>query len=1107
MHSFVSGQNFVFLDPGGRRWTWVRAVVGIALLVLLSLLVIFIRALWVKPDIRMPDSLRAMKVQLRALNNSASCGDSHKKPWMKFAQSPHQRKRAGVADPKQSRICAAMLLAGDGRGLQSLAQHGSQLTHICVDMLTVSGQPARIKADLDPDVLSAAHAAKIHVFAILGNYAGQRLDTDAVEGLLRADATVQGAFGDKLVEALQGMGASGVLIDWQGIDPTLSGKLVDFFRSLRPRLHKDNLELWLSIPVGDDLRAFDLEDLPDVVDHLVAQLHDENSEDDAPGPVASQAWFEGWLRTLMGYGESGQWILSLGAYGYDWNTATKKTSIVGFADAMARAQRPDEKPVTSSAPQHNPSFMYDSEGQSHEVWFLDASTLVNQLRTVDQEGCAGVLISQLGTEDPGIWPVLDQHSADEPTQKLLEELEPIEPKGLVAQVGDGAFLTAELTSESGKRKLWIDSAGYVCETYERWPHYAAIVHFEKAAPHEVALTFDDGPDPKWTPQILDILRRHGVHATFFVIGKNAENHPSIVRRILAEGHEIGNHTYTHPNLSEAASEQITLELNATQRLIEWLTGRTTILLRPPYIADSMPATLAEARPIARATDLSYITVGESVDPEDWERPGTEEIVRRVKDERSAGGNIILLHDAGGDRSQTVAALPQILDFLKDRGDSAVPAGRLLGLDRDQSMPSMLDKSSSIPMLISNAGLLAVYWCEEFLWAFMIVTSLLTIARSIALAVLSLSRKPTPSTGNFTPSLSVLVAAYNEEKVIAATLRSVLNTDYPGSLEVIVVDDGSKDATASHAEGVGDPRVRVLRQANSGKSGALTCALAAASNEVIVFLDADTQFQPDTLRLLVQPLADPRVGAVSGHARVGNLQTWIARFQSLEYICGFNLDRRAYDRVNAITVVPGAISAFRKAAINEAGGLGSDTIAEDTDLTLSLHRVGWRVTYSSEAIAWTEAPDTIRSLAKQRFRWAFGTMQCLWKHRDLILNPRFGALGCFSLPSIVLFQILLVAAVPIVDLLLIVSLIPGAGLPFVAYFVAFLVCDLALATLACWIEKEALRRAAWIIPMRFVYRPILSYVIWRSILLMLRGAWVGWGKLDRKGTVAMQTLKS
>ncbi|MGB8465637.1 MAG: glycosyltransferase [Terrimicrobiaceae bacterium] len=1102
----MSDRNFVFLDPRGRRWNWIRLVAGLGLLLLLSLLIVFIRALWVKPELHMPDSLRAMKMELRTADSPATRTVALNRPWMKFAQTPHQRKRTGIAEPNQTRISAALLAAGDPRSLLCLSRHASELTHVCLEMLTVSGQPARLTSEIDPEVLSAARASRLQIFPILTNLVGQRWDTDAVEGLLLADESTQLAFASNVINSLENVGASGMLVDWQGIDPSLSAKLVEFLGRLHLKLRKENLELWLSIPVGDDLRTFDLEDLPGVVDHLVAQLHDENAEDDAPGPVASQPWFEGWLRTLMGYGEPGQWILSLGAYGYDWNTATKKTSTISFADAMARAQRSGEASVTSSAPDFNPTFSYDSEGESHAVWFLDASTFANQLRSLDQEGCAGVLINQLGTEDPGIWPILDHHSGDEPSPQLLQELETIEPKSVIAQIGEGDFLTADLTSESGSRQLWVDSDGYVCETYKKWPVYPTVVHFQDAKPNHVALTFDDGPDPKWTPQILDILRQYHVHATFFVIGKHAEDHPGLIRRILKEGHEIGSHTYTHPNLSEITPEQTTLELNATQRLIEWISGRTTILFRPPYNADSMPVSLAEARPIALATDLGYITVGESIDPEDWERPGTDEIVRRVKQGRDAG-SIILLHDAGGNRSQTVAALPVILDFLKARGDTVVPAGKLLGLNRDYTMPPLAASAPSVPNVIANAGLLAVNWSEEFLWAFMIVTSLLTLLRSVALAFLSLSRKSPPSSGNFTPSLSVLVAAYNEEKVIASTLRSLLKTDYSGSLEIIVVDDGSSDETGARADEVGDPRIRVLRQANGGKSSALTRGLAVAGNEVIVFLDADTQFQPDTLRLLVQPLVDPRVGAVSGHARVGNLQTWIARFQSLEYICGFNLDRRAYDRVNAITVVPGAISAFRRAAIEQSGGLDSDTIAEDTDLTLSLHRMGWRVTYAPEAIAWTEAPDTIRALAKQRFRWAFGTMQCLWKHRDLILNPRFGALGCFSLPSIVLFQIVLVAAVPVVDVLLIISLLSGAGLPFIAYFLAFLICDLALATLACWIEKEPLRRAAWIIPMRFIYRPVLSYVVWRSLLHMLRGAWVGWGKLDRKGTVTMQPVKS
>jgi cellulose synthase/poly-beta-1,6-N-acetylglucosamine synthase-like glycosyltransferase len=355
---------------------------------------------------------------------------------------------------------------------------------------------------------------------------------------------------------------------------------------------------------------------------------------------------------------------------------------------------------------------------------------------------------------------------------------------------------------------------------------------------------------------------------------------------------------------------------------------------------------------------------------------------------------------------------------------------------------------------------------------------------------------------FTPPLSVIIAAYNEEKVIAKTVRSVLETDYAGEFEVLVVDDGSKDDTAGEVARVAaeDARVRLLRQANAGKSSALTRGLAQARHGVLVFLDADTIFERGTLGAIVQPLAKPLVGAVSGHALVGNLRTFIARCQSLEYICGFNLDRRAYTEWNCITVVPGAVSALRKSAIDVAGGFSHDTLAEDTDLTLTLHRLGYRIEYAPDAVAWTEAPETFATLAKQRARWAFGTMQCLWKHRDLVFNPRFGALGWFSLPGIWFFQILLVAIAPLVDAVLLYSLIFGQAAAIWYYFAAFLVLDVFLALLACRIEGERASKALIIVPMRFVYRPLLSWVIWKSIIRAMKGALVGWGKLERTGAV-------
>ena len=337
------------------------------------------------------------------------------------------------------------------------------------------------------------------------------------------------------------------------------------------------------------------------------------------------------------------------------------------------------------------------------------------------------------------------------------------------------------------------------------------------------------------------------------------------------------------------------------------------------------------------------------------------------------------------------------------------------------------------------------------------------------------------------------------------MRAVLANDHPGPIEVLVVDDGSADETSAEVEKIaqGDARVRFVRQPNRGKAVALQRGLSLVQHEFIVFLDADTHLQSDTLRLLVQPLSDEAVVAVSGHAKVGNLRSFIARCQALEYTCGFNLDRRAYDRWNCITVVPGAISALRRSAIAQAGGLSLDTLAEDTDLTLALHKDNGRIVYTPEAIAWTEAPETLRTLARQRFRWAYGTLQCLWKHRDKVFNWRYRALGWFSLPSVWFFQILLVALTPLVDFFLLASLPFGAWRAVLPFFLIFVAMDVILATLACLLEREPILRAWRIIPMRLIYRPLLSYVIWKAILRALKGAWVGWGKLERTASVPVR----
>jgi cellulose synthase/poly-beta-1,6-N-acetylglucosamine synthase-like glycosyltransferase len=420
------------------------------------------------------------------------------------------------------------------------------------------------------------------------------------------------------------------------------------------------------------------------------------------------------------------------------------------------------------------------------------------------------------------------------------------------------------------------------------------------------------------------------------------------------------------------------------------------------------------------------------------------------------------------------------------------------------MPPIPGSRYSFERMASSLGFDFIYWTQKGFWLFVMTAMVLVAVRTIIVLTLAIRHRRAPeiSATNFTPPISVLVPAYNEGKVIAATLRSVLSTTYPGVMEVIVVDDGSSDDTheAACAMAAEDARVRVIAQSNHGKAAALQSALREAAHEIVVFIDADTRIAREAFFRLVQPLAKAEVGAVSGHARVGNNRSFLARCQDLEYICGFNLDRRAYSMWNCITVAPGAISAFRKSAIEAAGGFSRDTLAEDTDLTLSVHRAGFRVDYVPGAVAWTEAPETVRTLASQRFRWAFGTLQSIWKHRDLTFSRRIPGLGWFSLPSVWFFQLVLVAVAPLIDALFLYAAVVDKQVAVIPYFFAFIGCDLLLALVACGMERESLRSAWRIIPMRFIYRPLLSYVVWKAILRALKGAVVEWGKLDRTASV-------
>ena len=641
----------------------------------------------------------------------------------------------------------------------------------------------------------------------------------------------------------------------------------------------------------------------------------------------------------------------------------------------------------------------------------------------------------------------------------------------------------------------------------------------------VALTFDDGPDPEWTPQILDILRAEHVPATFFVIGSNAEAYPEIVQQMVEDGQEVGNHTFTHPNLSETPQGVVSLELNATQRLFQALTGRSMRLFRPPYLGDAEPTDEDQIVPVQTAQDLGYITVGEHVDPVDWELPGANTIVARAlamvhEAKPNSPRNIILFHDAGGDRSQTVAALPVLIEKLKSQGYRFVPVSSLIGFNRDQAMPPLPPTMSLLTdrvvfFALSRLGRLLHFCFLAAIW--------LGIGRVLFLTILALrnlrteQRQAKLALVSEDMRVSVVIPAYNEERVIARSVQRVLGSNHR-NLEVIVVDDGSKDNTFGilTANFAHDERVTLVHIENSGKANALNVGLSRAQGEIVVALDADTIFKRDAISRLARWFVDPTIGAVAGNAKVGNRINMITRWQALEYIGAQNLERRALAALGTLTVVPGAIGAWRRSAIEGLGGFSNDTVAEDQDLTIALQRAGHRVIFDSSAIAWTEAPATFGGLARQRFRWAYGTLQCLWKYRRLTFNRRYGALGMVALPQVWLFQIVLTALAPVADLLLIWQLAWQAAaylehgaefnndslIKVGLYYGLFVVLDMAAAAFGFLVEGNEQKRLLISLPLqRFGYRQLMYYVVVRSIFTALKGAVVGWGKQERTATVA------
>jgi peptidoglycan/xylan/chitin deacetylase (PgdA/CDA1 family) len=701
-------------------------------------------------------------------------------------------------------------------------------------------------------------------------------------------------------------GAAGLNLDLEALSAKDKDNLSELASSLSQQLHQSGKYLSIDITANDP--AYDPEFLGNVADYIVLMAYDEHYPSSEPGPIASRDWYNDIVDRTSQEITASKLIVSLGAYGYDWINGSKEpANSLKFSEIMSLAQDSGAQPELTADYGYNNYFGYqDSQKQSHQVWFLNGVTAYNEWLTVKNDGLAGVALWHLGSEDATYWRIFN---TDVSAQSFVN----LPPLTSVNYDSEGELFVLESTSQGGRLEITTDTDGSIdYALYDQLPAGYDLTAVGQSWPAKsLALTFDDGPDETWTPQILAVLKKYQVPAAFFMVGEQAQQNPEIVSEIAQnKNFLIGNHTYLHPDITAISRGRLQLELNETQRVIEAEAGRKTVMFRPPYDTDSTPSDPAQLASLSVVKDSGYIIAGANIDAEDWQRPGVPAIINNVLTGlKNSDNHVIVMHDAGGNRAQTVAALNQLIPLLKSQGYNFVSLNQGIGLSASALNPPLSQKEMVLVIATRIWSSLTRWGWLIIVWLFLL-TTIIAIFRILFLGVMVLRSEKHYRRRNGAAvcqdPVSILVPAYNEEKTIAQTL-SALQKNYKNNFEVLVINDGSTDNTAAVVEkfAATDPRIRLVSKPNGGKSSALNLGFQEAKYDLVVTIDGDTILLPDTLDELTKPFIDPQVDAVCGNVEVGNVRNILTGFQTLEYITTQNFDRRAFDELNCISVVPGA----------------------------------------------------------------------------------------------------------------------------------------------------------------------------------------------------------
>jgi len=1162
----------IFFDPQRKRWKRLRRILDISAVAFTFVLIAFIfnvLRFQKLPDLLLP----TLKHNYKALPDRAPL---LRAKGQRPARRKTDRKPSEIPFNTGEGVRAAYYVQDDAASYSSLKEHVHQIDllfpqwlHVNAPsgtLMAMSGDNIREYAVVDgntvhdPDdtnkvkrVIQEANA-DTEIFPHLNNYNPHNQTWDSAVGAVLADAAKRTALRHQILRFLTAYPVyHGLSLDIESLDDDATPAYLAFIQELYADMHPRNLQLYVNVAVSTS--DADLKRIAANADGVILMNYDEHEANSDPGPVASQQWFIANLTRALKDVPKQKLICAVGNYGYDWtlsipdpkNPKHPKPTVIDTEDlpvseAWQRASDADAD-LNLDYDTLNPHYEYidEDQNQRHVVWFLDGVTLLNEMRAARGLGLQTFALWRLGEEDSSLWNVWDKPSNSD----SLQALGLVQPGHDVDTEGEGDILRVTGLPQSGKRTVEVDTDEadlrkrlIIDEHMDVYPRTYTIQQYGYH-PNEVALSFDDGPDPKWTPRILDVLKAKGAKGTFMMIGAEAQENIGLMQRVMREGHEIGNHTYTHPDISEISPRQLDLEVKLTERLFASKLGVQPLYFRPPYDIDEEPDTDDQAAPVVRIQQDGYTIVGNKIDTDDWNehpRKTPAEIAASVlqqlqtmKVKPQFRGSIILLHDGGGDRSATVAALPVLIDALRAHGYSIVQVSALMGKTTAEVMPQLTwpQYLRALPDSIAFSGLSII---GNFIVMVFFAGDILMSARLILVgifAVIDRLRKPhRKASPGYNPRVAVLIPAYNEETVIVRTVRSVLNSDYK-NLRVIVIDDGSKDRTADVAREayraeIAAGRVTVISKPNGGKAAALNCALDQLDEEVYVGIDADTVIASDAISKLIPHFEDPLIGAVAGNAKVGNRVNLWTRWQALEYITSQNFERRALDLFHVVTVVPGAIGAWRTAPVKAAGGYPLNTVAEDADLTMGLLEQGLKVDYEDRSLAFTEAPIDARGLMRQRFRWSFGTLQAIWKHRAAFTRNK--AMGLFALPNILVFQMLLPLVSPFIDIMFLF----GVGQYFVdryyhpeaasaasfekllVYFLGFLVIDFITSSIAFSLERPhpANKGDKWLLfhiwLQRFAYRQVFSVVLFRTLKRAIDGKPFAWDKIQRTAQMSKQT---